>query len=431
MSTPAAIQGVQNLTVGGKALFTDATAAGTWSSSNTAIATIDSAGNVTAIAAGVVNIVYTVGSDSIATTLNVTSNTITNGMNFNTVYNALKNRVLYQSMGLTSDSNRYYEDFHTLCDTSILLAMQNDSSITSVNSPAFQNVLNIRQRSVVMEALNAIYNAPQIIDKAQLCFQRPDVMLYPQPVQNTGQFVGIKLLIVPGEDIGVKLNSMELFFDSNVTFNMYLYNDMTLPPIYTKSVTALAQQQVIVDLSTDVTLNYLTPANNKGGIFYFGYYQSDLGSAQALYYSIYNTMFHGIQMWAFGAPTMTDALGQRNFQRNNIGSNNLTYGLNFEVTVYVDATNNIVQNANILDEVIGLVNCVRVVRDLIFSYRSNSVERKIQGNTSLQELYGQLNGFKADDEIPYVSGLQQQLSRAIKTAKAGFQKTTLAIVGVS
>jgi hypothetical protein len=433
MPTPAPIQGITNLVVGGSTTLTDATVGGTWSSDNTAVATINaSTGVVTAIGAGAANIIYTVGSDSIAARLTVTLNTVTNGLNYDSVYDALKNRVLWQQQGVTSDSRRYYEDFHTLNDTSILIDLQNDDSITDVASPAFAELLNNRQRSIVFEALNAVYNAPQLIDKAKLCFQRPDVMLYPQPVVNQNQFVGIKMLIVPGEDIAVRFSNLELFFDSDVTFNMYLYNDMTLPPIYTKSVTASAMQQVIVDLSNDAIMNYLTPAKNKGGIFYFGYYQRDLGTARAMYYSIYNTQFHGCQLWAFSAPEWNNSpIGGRNFQRNNIGANNLTYGLNIEVSTYVDATNNIVQNVNLLDEVIGNVMTVRIIKDLIFSYRSGSTQRQVQGNAELGKLYAELNGFKADDEIPYIAGFKDVLNRSIKTAKAGFQKHRSIKVGIA
>lgn len=430
MPTPAPIQGLTSLVVGATTTLTCATTGGTWSTSDSTIATVNAtSGVVTAIGVGSVDIIYTVGTASIAVTLSVITNSITNGFNFNKVLNALAGRITWQSTGVTSLSGRYFEDFHPLCNTSILLDMQSDSTITDVNSAAFSTYLSNKTRSVVMEAVNAVYNARQIINSTKLCFFRPDVMLVPQPVQNAGQFVGIKMTIAPG-DRAIKWSSVTLFFDSDVTFNLYLYNDMDLPPLFMKQVTASAYQQVIVDLETDAIFNYLT-ATEKGGIYYFGYYQNDLGTARALYYNIANNRFNGCRLWAYSAPLYTDPQGNRNFQRNNIGANNLTYGMNIELSVYVDATNNIVQNQSLFDEVIGYLMAVKVVKDLIFSYRSNATASSIKGIPELAQLYGQLNGFKADDEIPYVMGLNDILNRAIKTAKKTFQEHQTKFVGTN
>lgn len=349
--------------------------------------------------------------------------TTTNGLDRVKVYDALKNRVLWNSQSIASESLRYFEDFHPLCDTSILDAMRPQSGTLA-------DYLASEQRAIVFQCLNAIYTAPQIIDPAKLVFERGDTILYPQPVPNTNQFVGLKILIAAG-DHAIKMNSLELFFTEAKTFNMYLYNDMTLAPIYTKSVTVSPYEQVIIDLSTDAIMNYLTPTVNKGGLFYFGYYQADLGTCQAVYYPIFNTVFHPCSIWSYSAPLWTDPAGNRNFQRNNIGANNLTYGMNVEVTTYVDATNNIVQaaKAGLFDEFLGLVMAARVVKNLIFSYQTNGTQRAVQAIAQLPELYAQLNGVKVAEDIPYVEGLKNQIDREMRRVKATFQKTDGNTVG--
>lgn len=350
----------------------------------------------------------------------------TNGFDYNAVYDALKNRVLWRSQGGTSDSLRYFEDFHPLNDTNILDEMRPSDGTTLT---AYLNGLS---SAVIMECLNAVYNRPQVIDQTKLCFYRLDnTVLVQQPAQNEGQFVGLKV-ILGKKDKAIRFSSLELFFTETVTFNMYLYNDMTLPPVYTKSVTAQAGEQTIIDLSTDVILNYLTPTINKGGIWYFGYYQNDLGSSQAVYYPIVNSQFYAAAIWSYSAPTEIDIQGNRNFQRNVIGSNNLTYGLNLEVSTYVDATNTIVQAAGsgLFDELIGQVMAVRSVTNQIFSYRTNATQRNI-ADSRIQQLYGELNGYKADSESPYVMGLKDIVNRTIKTVKGSFQKEKINTVGIS
>ena len=248
------------------------------------------------------------------------------------------------------------------------------------------------------------------------------------PVANVGAFVGLKILVAHG-DRAIKPSSLELFFDKDVTFNMYLYNDMTKAPIYTKSVTASANEQVIVDLGNDAIVNYLTPAVNKGGLWYFGYYQADLGDARAIYYPINMTSFHACRIWSYSAP-VTGSGADRNFVRNNIGANNLTYGLNLEVSTYVDATNMIVQSAGLFDELIGNVMAVRDITNIIYSYRSNATERNTQYGT-IGDLYAELNGYKADGESPYVMGLKNIVNRAIKSVKGAFQQEDGNVVGIS
>jgi hypothetical protein len=423
LTTP--IIGQTSVIVNSTTTLTNATPLGTWSSTDISIATIDSVtGVVTTLAVGVCSIIYTVSTDSIATTFTVTSSLpVTNGFNITNLLPALQNRVLWESQGIVSDSQRYYEDVHPLNDTAILNAIrpQNGTSLTTY--------LASKQRSVIMECLNAVFNAPQIIDPAQLCFVRSDVMLYTQPVTNNNQFVGIKMLMAQG-DYSVMYNSLELFFNSDVTFTMYLYNDMSLPPIYTKVVSARANEQVIIDLKEDVIQAYLT-STNKGGIRYFGYYQADLGGAKAFYYPIANQHFHPIYMWAYSAPVTTDSQGNRNFQRNNIGANNLTYGLNIEVSTYVDATNNIQRNSHLFDELFGLKMAEKVVKDIIFNYRSNNVQILLGAKAELSQLYRELNGQNADDQLPYIMGLKSTIAREVKRVKAAFQEYKTTNVGIS
>ncbi len=66
--TPGAIVGVAGLCAGGSTYLGDPTAGGTWSSSNTTVATVDpSAGNVSGLTAGTATISYTIGTGCAAT----------------------------------------------------------------------------------------------------------------------------------------------------------------------------------------------------------------------------------------------------------------------------------------------------------------------------------------------------------------------------
>lgn len=63
------IHGIANVCLGGHKVYTDSTVGGSWASSNSAVASIDSSGNVAGLAVGTATISYIVGSEY--TTLNI------------------------------------------------------------------------------------------------------------------------------------------------------------------------------------------------------------------------------------------------------------------------------------------------------------------------------------------------------------------------
>jgi hypothetical protein len=424
MAITTPITGNPSVNVGATTTLQCATNGGNWSSSNTSVATVNGLGVVTGVGSGQCSIIYTVDDSSISITLTVTSRTLSNGFDVDVVYNALKNRVLWQSLGVISDSRRYFEDFHTLNNVALIEGIKNNASESTAD------YLENLQRSVVLNAVNAVYRHPQIVDPAKLVFFRSDWMLVPQPITNRNQFVGLKLKLAKNGDFAIKMNTIELFFDKTITFNMYLYNDMTIAPIYVKEVTTSANEQVIIDLSDDAILNNLSTKYNKGGLWYFGYYQEDIEAqgAKAIFYSVANEMFKPVWVWAYSAPMQT-INGQRNFQRNNIGANNMTYGMNIEITTYVDATNNIVQNRHLYDNLIGLQMSAKIVESMIFSVRNNGTQRNIQENEQLQHLYEELNLAKPSEEIPYSVGLRKQINQEVIRVQRAFQNDNSRIIG--
>lgn len=349
---------------------------------------------------------------------------ISNGFDIDSVYNALKTRVLWQAETTISDSLRYFEDFHTLCDLSLIVELQPDYTVTSITDSKFVTYLANLQRSVVMECLNSIYNAPQIVDKAKLAFYRNNDPLPIQLVSNTSQFVGMQIYVGKG-DFAVKLNSLQLYFTNDCTFNLYLYNDFFLNPVSTLPVTAVKYEDTLISLGTDYIFSNLTPTAYKGGRWYLGYYQDEIAAqnAQAIYYPVNYSRFHPCDVRAFGAPLWVDPNGHENFQRNNIGANNLMYGMNLEISTYVDATNNIVQNAHLFDELIGLQMAAKVLEIIVYSYRLNAEQRITQGNNLVAKIYTELNQAMPTQEIPYSAGLKKQIEREVKRVKEAFQKT--------
>ena len=422
------IQGASSFFASGNSTYTNATGGGVWSIGNSAIATIDaSRGIATGVSQGQTQVIYTVGSQSTALNIQVNvTGRISNGFNPTLVLQTLNQEVLWPSQGI-SQSGRYYQPVsHPVLDETILKELCNVSAYPDY--PTFLQQLN---NSVVLDCVNSVYNKPTLIDPSALLFARSDIMLVTQPVQNINQFVGIKMQISAGA-YGIKVAKLMLFFTEDVTFTMYRYNDFDLPPLYEIQVTAKAYQQVTIPLQNNVYLNYLTPDDNMGGIVYFGYYQADLGTAQAIYYPCYVNQFHPVVAWAFSAPVVVDQLGQRNFNRAVVGANNLTYGLNLEIATYVDDTENIVQNPSLWDNLFILKMACKVIELCKLSYKTNAVQRAVQGLGGIDELYTQLNGraYDRNSGTPKIVGLYEKVNDAIETVKQGFEPEYFGGVGL-
>ncbi len=424
MPTVAPIQGSSSFFANANSTYTCETVGGVWSTGDETIATIDpDRGIATGVSSGNTQIIYTVSGNASALNIQVqTTGFITNGFNPTQVLAALNRRVLWKSQGV-SQSGRYFQDFHPLANESYL------RQLASIDDYAdYAAYLSSLNDSVVLECVNAVYNAPQIIDKSQLVFQRSDIMLVTQPVdnQNPPQFVGLKMQLAPG-DYGIKVSNLMLFFNETITIPIYLYNDFDEQPMYKLMATTSANQQKIINLQDNVFLNYLTPANNKGGIWYFGYYQADViaasPTARAIYYPIVINQFHPVVCWSFSAPTQV-VNGSLNFQRQVVGANNLTYGMNLEISTIVDATNNIVENPSLWDNLIGLKAVTKNIETYVYSDRVNGVQSIIQNLGGLDRLNDILNGRPGNyrEGEAKIVGLIERVNDAIETVKQGFEE---------
>ncbi len=96
--SPAAITGIASLCVGNTTTFSSASAGGTWTSSNTSIASVDiSSGYISGISAGSATITYSIGTAS--TTKQVFINALPDDITGTSTFCAGSNTVLYSTVG--------------------------------------------------------------------------------------------------------------------------------------------------------------------------------------------------------------------------------------------------------------------------------------------------------------------------------------------
>lgn len=348
---------------------------------------------------------------------------ITNGFDIDKVMAALQGRIGWIQPTLAnspvisvpnkaSSSGRYYNDgsFHASCTIQKLKDVQEDPAISDND---FNTLLTTLGKSATMRCLNAVFNRNQLIEKTLVYERSSNVRNIAIP--NSGNACGFRIKVAQG-DYAAMINTVSLFFNGVATFNLYLFNDLKLAPLQTKSVTTAANDQTIVQL--DWQLDYVE-STNKGGIFYVLYFQNDLPSGVM-------AMDEQLNIWAdskiFGAiPFQSPQIGTSlDFNRTNPSVVFRSYGLNLEISSFRDYTSTIVQNANLFDEARGLTMAVIVLDQIKNSIRSNDTQRQAMSQVQMTEMRIDTDLAFPTKETPFVAGLKQQIMREFKRINETF-----------
>lgn len=310
-----------------------------------------------------------------------------------------------------ANSGRYFNDFHSLVTVPNLKTSQDDASISDAD---FNTYLQNLQKSAILRCINGVLNQPEQIER---------VLLYDRSrnqenrtIENTGLFVGFEIKTPNNDQFAVQLESITLLFDGVATFNLYLFKDGKPAPVKTKSVTTLANDPTIINLD-DFVLNYIGSAT-KGSRFYLGYFQGDLGSVKAIR--------EQAECWnkqlCFSAISMTSPkkTGLTDFERTNIPTTTQLFGLNLEVTTFIDHTNAVIKKAALFDELVGLQMAYMVMEQIIYSVRSNKDERILKDQLDKIGLKFDLDGAVPIEKTPKIMGLKQRIDREMERVREGF-----------
>lgn len=342
---------------------------------------------------------------------------ISNGFDITKVYDALKERIGWNQPTVAgsptlsdankaSTSGRFYDEGHAVVRANIVYDVQENESITA---DQFNQLLQNMNKGCIMQCLNAVFNRPQLIETG-LVYERSS-NIRNVVIPNQGNFCGYRIKVAEG-NYAVQINTISLFFNAAATFNIYLFNDLVKDPLKTKSVTTVANSQVVVDL--EWILNYIG-TQNKGGMFYIGYFQDDLGSA--------NGIDEQLNQWAptkvYGAwPFQSPKTGTLDFNRINPSVVFRSYGLNLQISAYRDYTQTIIQNAHLFDEARILLMASKIIELIKNSIRSNKTERISAEN--IAQLEYDLNLAFPTEERPFMAGIKAQLVREYKRINDNF-----------
>jgi hypothetical protein len=324
-----------------------------------------------------------------------------NGFDLDAILPALTSRVGWRSENLV----RSFESFHALCTEQNLRDVQPTENISDAD---FEDYRDSIKKDVIQRCLSSVFNEPEYIDQVLLHNRNPYQIR--QVINSSDVFCGIRIRIIPDFGISTWIKTLTLFFDSNVTFNLYLYQDGNPQFLESVEVDAIANQPTVFDIE-DLLLSY---ANYQSTVFYLGYYQNDLGSAKAIREQVCWSPSKAFGAYSFSMPRADVA------KFNPAVFSYDTYGINAELHSFRDYTYKILRSPHLFDEAIGLSMVYYVLEQIISTTRSNSTERILKGSFEAIELKHYLYGSVPAMGVAKTTGLNEIINKKFLDIRESF-----------
>lgn len=330
-----------------------------------------------------------------------------------------------------STSGRYFNDAHALLTIPNVKAVIDNPNIVDAD---FNNELSALQKAVIMAALSAVFSGPEYHEQCLLYDRQEAITAF---IGNEGLFAGWEITVAKDATKAIVIESAVLSFNADVNLTLYLFKEGKKSPVWSQQVAAEANEATVVDLDS-CFLRYIGNSSNtalstKGDRFFFGYFQQDLGTAEAIREEVcFNTTcFFSCQ--PFSAKQID---GETDFQRSAYYQPAIPYGVNLQVSTVSDWTPLIIRSASVFDDLIMLTMAYTVIEKLVYTTRSNSTERLLKDAVTMAAAMQELTGVAPVSDGPKaITGLNKRIEKEAENVyKTFFKKpksTTINLAGCS
>lgn len=259
-------------------------------------------------------------------------------------------------------------------------------------TPETEYLLN-RQKQAVTETLDDCFNEKKTKQLTKTVFNEISLFTGNGNVNrkeiNAGKFVGFQIKMIDSRGLMVLISRIGVQVSGTPTFNVYVYHSSQVAHIATVEIvngTANSFQWT----SSEIELRFLSADYDSGGTYIIGYYQDDLGVAQAILkdynwgtgpcgdcnqasMNLYKQWSQFIEIDPFEiASGYLNGTNLPNLDHisYNYSSN---YGLNLNLSVRCDLTSYIKENELQLAQAIGLKWALLQLNDIAYNVRSNKI----------------------------------------------------------
>lgn len=295
-----------------------------------------------------------------------------------------------------SNSGLYFQDASDLVSVKNIKDAQEDPDITD---EAFNELIKRMQESCIVDVCYKLISDQKDLVSALNVY--PLEKSFEGVIAPRGKFVGFQ---IKPNMVGIsgKVTWIELSFDGDVSMKLYLFNSNRPSDPIEIPVDIVGGQSMIIDADLFITddLKY------KGGEFYLGYFEDDLGSVRAYSRSYGNSNVRYQSDYFYIEPVSLDHTNGK-IDIRSLCFESDSFGLNLGMSLYNDYTEKLIENKNMLWRLIQLQMHERVLSLIRYSTRSNITER-LMASASL-DLFG--------DKETGIKGVGDKLSDSIKTVK--------------
>jgi hypothetical protein len=313
---------------------------------------------------------------------------------------------------LATSSGLYFQDFSSLLSIQNIYRCQEDAAISDAN---FNTLLANMTKAATLKVLNAVYTDADFIENSVVYPFENDWI---EKLENDTAFVGFRFTLPNRKDLAFTINQVFTAFDGVDSLTLYLFHSSKKTPLQTKVITTAEDSEIVTGLDW-----VLSPFDYAGGRFYIGYNRGHLIAKavnrkfeQAQTKTKFKTFnIEPVIVYGHDSATLFDV--------NDVDVEDETYGLNFDISVFKDYSNIVVQNKNRMVNAIGYQLAADVLDLILKSVRSN----RIQGITEGQVLF-ELEGLISPD-VPKTVGISKKLTNEIESLKTAFTKEPQLIRG--
>ena len=298
---------------------------------------------------------------------------------------------------LVTSSGLTFQDASALATIENIHECQNNPNITDAQ---FNTMLTNMYNDCVLSVCNKVcFGKPQLKHSYNLY---PYEKSFNDTITPASRFVCHRIEAFNGIDLMNQISWIELSFDTEKTFNIYLYNSNLKTAIQTKSVTTSAGESKIYNLNWNLS----DDATYKGGVFYLGYFEDDLDGAKAYKKDWEKANLRRCNKSFDVHPCEVEYSGTV-LNVESVDYSEETWGMNLGINVFYDYTQLLILNKERFATAIQLQMHEKVLNLIKFSTRSNRTERILK-DVDL-ELFG-------NPEYK-IEGVTTKLNKEIETIK--------------
>lgn len=309
---------------------------------------------------------------------------------------------------LTSDSGRYYGEFHPLLTT---------DTITQAISESADLEVYLRQKtdSAIVKLINKLANKKKEMQSTKTLLNSSimfdGIARFNNTIVNESKFVGFRIKLKRSYGVKVTIDKLGLQFSNTQTgLPIYLFHTSQVDPIQTVTATTVkAKSLEWLVLDSPIDLSYYNDLYDAGGEFYLGYYQDDI-LGQALKKDFDWTRFCGSCKGTNAAKIWNTRMDFMQVRPIYVASGNFTpfemfdyhdtvftdsnnYGLNFATSIKCDLSSYFCENKTLFTEAIGMQVAVDILNDIKHSDRSNRIV-EVNRNMIIRDLEGDKETFE-------------------------------------